>query len=181
MAKNESDYIKPLMEPKIDPTVRFDDELLVDYRRFDDMDIEPLFPFGFGMSYTNFDYSNFMFHSNISSSWHFSNTSTNQLYDVVGTAEVTVTNSGNVTGSEVVQIYVSYPDSAGEPPKVLRGFEKLRNIKPGQNKTAKIPLTRKSFSIWDVSSQSWTVPSGSYIVSAAAHSRDLKLNQTPTI
>lgn len=181
MAKNESDYIKPLMEPKIDPTVRFDDELLVDYRRFDDMDIEPLFPFGFGMSYTNFDYSNFMFHSNISSGWHFSNTSTNQLYDVVGTAEVTVTNSGNVTGSEVVQIYLSYPDSAGEPPKVLRGFEKLRNIKPGQNKTAKIPLTRKSFSIWDVSAQSWTVPSGSYIVSAAAHSRDLRLNQTLTI
>lgn len=181
MAKNETDYIKPFVDTKIDPSVRFDEELLVDYRRFDDKNIEPLFPFGFGMSYTSFNYSKFAVHSNLTYGWHFSNTSSNGLYEVVGTAEVTVKNFGNVTGSEAVQIYVSYPDCAGEPPKVLRGFQKLKNITPGQEKIAKIPLTRKSFSVWDVSLQSWTVPRGKYIVSAAAHSGDLRLNQTLTV
>lgn len=74
-----------------------------------------------------------------------------------------------------------WADSAGEPPVVLRGFEKVVDIEPGKTKTAEISLSYKSFSIWDVTSQSWLIPYGTYIISAAAHSRDLRLNKTLAI
>ena len=136
------------------------------------------------MSYTSFDYTSFDFNTNLTNSnltagWK--NSSTPSLYDTAATAKVEVKNTGNVTESEIVQIYVQYPGSAGEPPKVLRGFEKIRDITPGHSKTASINLNRKSFSVWDVASQEWVIPHGTYIVSAAAHSRDLRLDQTLTL
>lgn len=185
IAKNQSDYIKPMSEVDIDPKVVFDDELLLDYRRFDEEGIEPQFPFGFGLSYTTFDYTNFSLHSNLTSPnatlSRKNSTAASSLYDTAATAKISVKNSGNVTGSEIVQLYLQYPDSAGEPPVVLRGFEKVVDIEPGQTKTAEISLSYKSFSIWDVASQSWLIPHGTYIISAATHSRDLRLNKTLTI
>lgn len=154
----------------------------VDYRRFDEERIEPQFPFGFGLSYRTFDYRNFSLHSNLTSPnatlSRKNSTAASSLYDTAATAKISVKNSGNVTGSEVIQLYLQYPDSAGEPPVVLRGFEKVVDIEPGQAKTVEIFLSHKSFSIWDIASQSWLIPHGTYIISAAAHSRDLRLNKT---
>lgn len=75
------------------------------------------------------------------------------LYDVVATVQATVTNSGKVAGDEVVQLYVALGD--GEPPKVLRGFERLKNIAPGASATFSVQLTRKDLSTWDTASQNW--------------------------
>jgi len=99
------------------------------------------------------------------------------LYDTVYTVSFTVHNSGGVDGNEVSQVYLGFPSSAGEPPKVLRGFERTW-ITAGARATVKIPLRRKDVSIWDVVSQQWVVPSGTFTVFVGASSRDIRLQTT---
>ena len=99
------------------------------------------------------------------------------LYDVLVTVSVAVTNTGNLPGKEVVQLYVSYPDSVGEPPRQLRGFEKI-SLNVGESTTVEFDLLRKDLSYWDVVSQNWIVANGTYGVYAGSSSRDLKVQQT---
>lgn len=175
IAKSEDDYIKPMSTVTKTPTVEFSDDLFVDYRRFDRDNIQPQFPFGFGLSYTNFSYDAMSLEGNGWNLW-FSQTDDKPI-----TVKVSVSNTGSVIGSEVVQLYLQYPDELGEPPKVLRGFEKVKDIHPGQQKTVEIPLSKKSFMTWDVTSQDWELAKGTYTIHAAANSRDMKLNQTINI
>lgn len=177
IAKDDSDFIRPMSDPVIDPKSVFDDGLLLDYRRFDAEGIEPQFPFGFGLSYTTFEYQSIGLKSSFDPTLNW-NSSDPRLYDVAATVKVAVKNTGHVVGSEIVQIYVHYPETSGEPPWVLRGFEKIHNIPPGEIRETTITLSHKSFSIWNVTTQSWVVPEGSFIVSAAANSRDIRLNHT---
>jgi beta-glucosidase len=99
------------------------------------------------------------------------------LYDVLITATVTITNTGNLPGKEVVQLYVSYPDSVGEPPRQLRGFEKISLDAEGST-TVEFDLVRKDLSYWDVVSQNWIIANGTYVLYVGSSSRDLKLQQT---
>jgi beta-glucosidase len=132
---------------------------LIGFKWFDAKNVEPLFPFGFGLSYTNFAYNNLKVNTN----------SKKSQVDV----SIEVENTGKVEGSEVVQLYLSFPESAGEPPKLLRGFEKV-TVRAGQRSKVSFQLGKTELSIWDVTSQKWVIPSGKFQVHAAASSRDIR-------
>ena len=86
-----------------------------------------------------------------------------------------IANAGSVTGAEVPQLYITLPSGApAAPPKQLRGFQKL-SLAAGANGTATFNLRRRDLSYWDVRSQNWIVPSGSFGVSVGASSRDIRL------
>jgi hypothetical protein len=78
---------------------------------------------------------------------------------------------------QIPQVYLHYPARAGEPPSVLRGFTDVE-LSPGASQTVTITLSRYDLSIWDVVSQSWIRPSGTYSLSVGASSRDLRLKGT---
>ncbi|KAE9402448.1 beta-D-xylosidase/beta-D-glucosidase [Gymnopus androsaceus JB14] len=170
------------------PQANFTEGVFIDYRWFDKMNITPRYEFGFGLSYTTFDYSDLSIDNTPSSD----NSSvqetaepfaefdgTNSLYDVLFTASATITNSGNVAGSEVAQLYISIPE-AGQPVRVLRGFDKVQNLTAGASGTATFPIRRKDVSVWSVVDQHWFVPNGTFTISVGASSRILPLNTTWT-
>ena len=92
---------------------------------------------------------------------------------------VKVTNTGKVAGAEVAQLYLGFPASAGEPPKLLKGFQKLE-LQPGASATATFALKSVDKSIWDVSSHGWKAVSGTFTVMVGSSSRDIRLNATFT-
>ena len=91
-----------------------------------------------------------------------------------------MTNGGNRPGKEVVQLYVSYPDSAGEPPQQLRGFEKI-SLDAGGSTTVEFDLLRKDLSYWDVVTQNWVMANGTYEVYVGGSSRNLKVQQSVSL
>jgi beta-glucosidase len=176
IAKNESDY-----NGEICPCCQcnYTEGLFIDYRHFDQAKISPRFEFGYGLSYTTFNYS----HASITMSNGAAANLTaaaggklipggpSQLFDTIATASVEVQNTGKTTGDEVVQLYVKYPAGSGEPPRQLRGFTRLHDIAPGNTATANFTLQRRDMSIWDVTSQKWTLLSGQYQVMFGKSSR----------
>jgi beta-glucosidase len=103
------------------------------------------------------------------------------LFDIVGTVSAYVRNSGRVTGAEVAQLYIGYPDSApSTPPKQLRGFSKI-NLVPGQSGQAIFELRRRDISYWDVATQKWVVPQGKFKVYVGSSSRDIRLKGSFTV
>lgn len=163
IAKNESDY-----NGEICPCCECDytEGLYIDYRPFDQADIEPRFPFGYGLSYTTFLYRDLRMASLPS------NVSTYavrpiieggraDLFDdiIIFTAEIT--NSGDVAGAEVAQLYLGFPESAKSPVKQLRGFSKVF-LEPGESKPVEFTLQRRDVSIWDTVAQKWKVEHGTF-------------------
>lgn len=158
--------------------------------------------FGFGLSYTTFSYSNLSINTTsledtssvMETAERFAEfDGTNSLYDILFTASATITNSGNVSGSEVAQLvsinrrscdwstnnatltkYISIPE-AGEPIRMLRGFDKVKDLASGDSATATFPIRRKDVSVWNVVEQQWYVPNGTFIVTVGASSRILPL------
>ncbi|KAJ7861767.1 glycoside hydrolase superfamily [Mycena leptocephala] len=96
------------------------------------------------------------------------------LYDDVLAVTFKVQNTGALAGNEVSQLYLTFPDGAGEPPKVLRGFARTM-LNKGQSKTVTIPLRLKDVSVWDVVSQKWVVPKGTFKVLIGSSSRNIHL------
>ncbi|KAL2020607.1 hypothetical protein VTK56DRAFT_8097 [Thermocarpiscus australiensis] len=183
IAKNAADYGTSI--------VRGDDNfregLFVDYRHFDNARIEPRFEFGFGLSYTNFTYSNLAITSTAKPGPATGPTIPGgpaDLWDTVATVTAVVTNAGGVAGAEVPQLYITLPPSSSSsssaPPKQLRGFAKLK-LDPGASGTARFDLRRRDLSYWDVGAQNWVVPSGSFGVGVGASSRDIRLTGTITV
>ncbi|TLS26886.1 hypothetical protein PpBr36_04126 [Pyricularia pennisetigena] len=158
----------------------FSEGLFVDYRHFDRANIQPRFEFGYGLSYTNFTYSNIKVASTARSGPATGPVVPGgraDLWETVATVTATVTNSGPVTGAEVAQLYVSYPTSGGAPatpPRQLRGFAKLK-LAPGASGTATFNIRRRDLSYWHVGQQNWVVPAGAFGVDVGASSRDLRL------
>ncbi|KAB5576312.1 glycoside hydrolase superfamily [Coniochaeta sp. 2T2.1] len=156
----------------------FSEGLYIDYRHFDKANIAPRYEFGFGLSYTNFTYSDISVTSTAASgpaTGPVISGGRADLFDTVATVTAKVTNSGSVKGAEVAQLYIGLPSSApAAPPKQLRGFAKL-NLAPGASGTATFNLRRKDLSYWDVGRQNWVVPTGSFVVSVGASSRDVRL------
>jgi len=104
------------------------------------------------------------------------------LWTALYKVSATVSNTGNLTGSAVPQLYVSLPATAGEgtPVKQLRGFDKI-SLTAGERKTVEFELMRRDISFWDVVNQQWTVPSGNFGIKVGFSSRDIKLDGTFTV
>lgn len=139
----------------------------VGYRYYDATNETPLFPFGYGLSYTSFAYSGLSV-----SREQVRNTASNPGEpscdcDGQGTPEVTVsatvTNTGRVAGSDVAQLYVGDPAVAGEPPRQLKGFQKV-TLQPGQSTRVHFTLTGQDLSYWDDTASGWVLPDGQYHV-----------------
>lgn len=124
-------------------------------------------------AYTNFTYSDLLVGGSGSS---------DGLYAPIATVTATITNSGDVEGAEVAQLYLSLPISAGVdvPVRQLRGFEKI-NLAAGESGSVDFIIRRKDASYWDVASQQWVLPTGEYTVTVGASSRDLRLEGSLTI
>lgn len=165
IAKDASDYNA---KPSPDADIEYSEKLLMGYKWFDHKNITPQYEFGYGLSYTSFKYDNLKV-----------NAKRDGKSSKV-TATVSVKNSGSVDGAEIVQAYLTFPDSTGEPPKLLRGFEKVF-IKKGKYETVKFTLGSTELSIWDTESASWVIPSGKFILHIGASSRDIKKSASFTL
>ncbi|KAF7542166.1 hypothetical protein G7054_g68 [Neopestalotiopsis clavispora] len=184
IAKNASDYPTPTCETK---QCNYTEGVYIDYRYFQQKDIEVRYPFGFGLSYTTFEYG------------EVSATVTNATalaskyptgpitlggpegsFDEVISVSTTITNTGDVDGAEVAQLYISFPTEAAQPPRILRGFEKV-NIPAGQSADVTISVRRRDVSHWDNIAQNWAIASGDYTLSIGASVEDIKGNATITI
>jgi beta-glucosidase len=134
--------------------------LKVGYRWYDAENKDPLFPFGFGLSYTSFSYS--------------------QLKVTPGkTVQVSfsVKNTGSRAGAEVTEVYLGLPASAGEPPKRLVAWEKVQ-LDPGQSRTVTVSLEPQVMSIFNVEKDAWDLLPGDYLVFAGGSSRHTPLTAT---
>ncbi|KAK2614825.1 hypothetical protein N8I77_001623 [Diaporthe amygdali] len=162
----------------------FPEGLYIDYRHFDQANIVPRYEFGFGLSYTNFTYSKLSVTSTAASgpaTGPVASGGRTDLFQQVATVTATITNSGSVGGAEVPQLYLTLPSSApAAPPKQLRGFTKLL-LQPGASSIATFNLRRRDLSYWDVASQNWVVPKGTFGVSVGASSRDVRLTGSITV
>ncbi len=140
----------------------YSEGLLMGYRSYDSRSVAPLFPFGFGLSYTTFMYANLYVSPGSS--------------DPV-TVEFDVTNSGTRDGAEVAQVYVGMPMAAGEPPRQLKGFQKL-TIPAGMTRHASIALDARAFQIWNTTTHAWVTTPGAFSILVGGSSRDIKLTGT---
>lgn len=165
------------------PQSNFTEGVLIDYRAFDAHDITPRYEFGFGLSYTSFDYSNLKIHrSNVSTTEYPPSAAIEQggnphLWDEIVTISALVTNTGDVDGDEVAQLYVGIPNG---PVRQLRGFEKVRVV-AGETVPVAFPLKRRDLSVWDVTAQQWRLQEGEYKLYVGRSSRDHPLTGKLTI
>ena len=196
VAKKDEDY-GPLLNPQgteggdyeLFPQADFDEGIYIDYRHFDHENIEPRYEFGYGLSYSKFEYSN------IQVQWTGSDHNLplwptkavveggqEDLWDVVATVRADVKNTGTVDGAEVAQLYISNPDAINynNSTNTLRGFDK-QTIAAGQTVTFEFPLTRRDLSVWDLPVQNWLLLRGPYKVHVGASSRNLPLSADFTI
>ncbi|KAG5648138.1 hypothetical protein DXG03_006092 [Asterophora parasitica] len=155
--------------------IPYNDGIFVDYRHFDKNNIAPRFEFGFGLSYTTFQYSGLT----ISGSTAGGSAPTGSaldpwLHSKVITVSFTIKNSGSVAGHEIPQLYTTLPVSANSAPKNLKGFDSVY-LTPGQSKTVTIQLSRYDLSYWNVVPQRFQVPIGTHGISVGASSRDIRL------
>lgn len=197
IAKSATDYPTQIFIGNQLLEIPYTEGLLIDYRWFDAKNITPRFEFGFGLSYTTFNYSNLNIQS-ISgngqgsgsyispeeTAWNNGQVSPTTavgasrafwLHAPAYKVTFDVTNTGGWDGTEIVQLYLAHPPSAGEPPVILKGFDDIV-IKQGQTQTVTIMLSKYDLSVWDVVGQGWRRPAGTIMVKVGASSRDLKLS-----
>ena len=142
--------------------VRYEEGIFIGYRHFDTANVTPHFPFGFGLSYTEFEYSDVTLSSPAMSQG-------GQI-----TARVTVTNTGERAGKETVQLYVrDQQASVPRPDKELRNFQKI-DLEPGETKTVELAVTWRDLAFWDTKSHAWRVEPGEFEILVGPHSRELK-------
>ncbi len=138
-----------------DRMVQYREGLYVGYRYYQTAGVPVAFPFGYGLSYTSFAYSNLQAASN--------------------GVTLTVTNTGKRAGAEIVQLYVAKPGAEVlRPAQELKGFAKVQ-LQPGESKTVTIPLDDKAFRYWNTKTDSWEVEGGSYELRVGASSADIRL------
>jgi beta-glucosidase len=150
-----------LKEPIID--IKYSEGVFVGYRWYDNKGIEPAFPFGFGLSYTTFEYSSLkLSHSEFS------------IDDTIE-VEFTITNTGDMEGAEVAQLYIHHINpSVPRPVKELKGFKKVF-LKPGESQVVRLKLKARDFSFWDVNSKSWLAEPGNFKIIIGSSSAQVKL------
>nr|ATQ35959.1 beta-glucosidase [Talaromyces piceae] len=183
VAKNQSDYGSVLWPSLPEgefarfPQSNFTEGVYVDYKYFDKHSITPQYPFGYGLSYTTFEYSDLRVSKSKSRYSAYPEHATiipggnPHLFDNLVTVSVTVKNTGGASGQEVAQLYLGVPKG---PVRQLRGFEKV-SIEPGQSKSVQFSLTRRDLSVWDTTAQQWLLQKGAYKVFVGGSSGDLAL------
>lgn len=147
------------------PRVCYAEGLFVGYRGYDRAGIEPMYPFGYGLSYTTFEYGDL------------------EVVPADGGAQVsfTVKNTGRRAGTETAQIYVGdCKASVVRPVKELKGYERV-TLAPGEAKRVTVTLGRDAFAYYDIGRHDFTVEAGEFTIRVGASSRDLKLEETITI
>jgi beta-glucosidase len=151
--------------PGVNGTAQYSEGVFVGYRYYDANHITPLFPFGHGLSYTTFSYSNL------------------SVTPASGAISVSldVTNTGSRAGAEVVQLYVGIPSSTSipEPPEQLKGFLKV-SLSPGQTSHITFPLPTSALAYWDVNTHGWVVQKGTYQIMLGSSSSDIRLTGSLT-
>jgi beta-glucosidase len=147
---------EPLTRPEI-PQVYYDEGLKVGYKWYDAEKKPVLFPFGYGLSYTTYAYSGLTV-----------------TYDHAITVSFTVANTGSRTGSEIAEVYASLPESAGEPPKRLIGWSKIK-LKAGGKQTVSIEIDPKYLSVFDEATDAWKLVPGDYTFMVGGSSQNLPL------
>ena len=140
--------------------VYYNEKSKVGYQWYDAENRPVLFPFGFGLSYTTYTYAGVKVTAG----------------DAI-TVSFTVKNTGSRKGKEIAEIYASLPDTAGEPPKRLIGWNCLE-LEPGESRQVEMPIGRDRLSIYDQGSDSWKLLPGDYLIRVGGSSQDLPLQQT---
>ena len=149
----------PLRYPGVNNQEYYSEGIFVGYRWYDQNNITPLFPFGYGLSYTTFAYS------------HLKTKSEGKTPRV----QFTVTNTGSRTGTEVAQVYVGrLPTSVPTPVKQLAGDARV-TLRPGQSKRVTVTLDPRSLAYWDTGTQRWVTPGGQVTLLVGSSSRDIRL------
>ncbi|PGV59820.1 glycosyl hydrolase [Bacillus cereus] len=143
--------------------VEYKEGVFVGYRYYDKKNIEPLFPFGFGLSYTNFEYSNL-------------SVDKKEIKDTeTVSVTVNVKNIGSTAGKEIVQLYIKDIESTMiRPEKELKGFEKVE-LQPGEEKTVNFTLNKRSFAYYNVELKDWHVETGEFEILVGKSSREIVL------
>jgi len=145
--------------------VHYGEGLFVGYRYYDTKDVAPLFPFGYGLSYTNFSYSEMTLPSEVMMGEDFK-------------VSVTVENIGEVAGQEVIQLYIrDFESRLIRPMKELKGFEKIL-LEPGETKIVTFNLDPRSLSFYDPYQKRWIAEEGEFEVLVGSSSRDIRLKGT---
>lgn len=153
------------MGPK---TVEYRESIYVGYRYFDSANKNPLFPFGYGLSYTTFEYSNIKVADSFEKGDKLK-------------VELTVTNTGKYDGEEVVQLYVKHQNSPiFKADKELKAFAKVF-LKVGESKSVDLTLDDRSFAYYNIDAKDWSVISGVYTILVGASSRDIRLTQNVNV
>lgn len=147
--------------PSIPAEVTYDEGIYVGYRYYNTFNVKPAYAFGYGLSYTNFSYSNLKL--------------SNSVFNGKINATVTIKNTGSVAGKDVVELYLSAPSKEmKKPSEELKGFAKTNLLKPGQSQTITFTITPKDLSSFDTKSASWIAEAGKYTVKIGASSTDIK-------
>jgi beta-glucosidase len=154
----------PYYHLREDNKTPYTEGIFIGYRGYDEKKIEPLFPFGYGLSYTHFKYSKLNLIQN------------NDPKNPLVTVEFELSNAGDRAGAEVAEIYVQ-PIHPGviRPLKELKGFKKVF-LQPGEKQTISIPLDRDAFAYYDVNKKDWVAEKGEYKILIGGSSRDIRLN-----
>lgn len=191
VAKKSADY-GSLLNPIVPagglniwyPQSNFSEGVYIDYKAFEKNGIKPRYAFGYGLTYTTFEYSDLevSLADNVSTSYvapgnMIAEGGLPSLWDTVATVNCTVANSGSVAAAEVAQLYVGIP---GGPVKVLRGFEK-QLIQPGAHESFSFGFTRRDLSIWDTEKQTWGLQKGTYHIYVGKSVEDIQLTGALTI
>jgi len=165
--------VDQLPHPDIsDSTANYSEGFNVGYKWYDSQGLAPLFPFGYGLSYTTFSFSNRSVTNNLSSS--------NPNFQVT----FKLTNTGSVAGAEVAQVYLAFPAATGEPPKRLVGWQKVF-LQPGAAEQVTIEVDANDsshpLSYWDVNSNAWLIAPGVYTVYLGNSSSGASLSAAGTL
>ncbi|WP_042221795.1 glycoside hydrolase family 3 C-terminal domain-containing protein [Oceanobacillus manasiensis] len=146
--------------------VEYKEGIFVGYRYYDTKEIEPLFPFGYGLSYTSFEYSNLT-------------VSNKEMKDTdTVTVTVKVKNTGHMAGKETIQLYVRDQESTMiRPEKELKGFEKVA-LQPGEEKTVTFTLDQGAFAYYNVDLKDWHVETGEFDILIGKSSKEIVLKDT---
>ena len=138
----------------------YEEDIYVGYRYFDSFEVPVAYPFGYGLSYTTFEYSDAKIADKGDS------------YEVT----VTVTNTGKYDGKEVVELYVSAPDNkaANKPVKELKAYAKTKQLKPGESETLTLIVKAADLASFDEAASAWVVAEGEHQFLVAASSQDVK-------